>query len=299
MGEREPSARLGVIGGSGLYDLPDLQVIEHVDVNTPFGRPSDQIIVGTLHGQEIVFLPRHGRGHRVSPSDLPYQANIYAMKALGVTHLLSVSAVGSLREDLPPLSLLVPDQIIDRTVTRPRTFFGKGLVAHVGIADPYCPVFRRSIVAATHATDRPATPEGTYICIEGPQFSTRAESNLFRSWGASIIGMTAMPEARLAREAELCYAALALVTDFDVWHDEFESVTVDMVVANLHKNVVSAQATIAALAKASLPARTCSCANALGPALSTARDSIPADIRDHLGIIVDRYLGPAPADDAG
>lgn len=299
MVEREPSAKLGVIGGSGLYDLPDLQVIEQVDIDTPFGRPSDEIIVGSLHGQEIVFLPRHGRGHRVSPSDLPYQANIYAMKALGVTHLLSVSAVGSLREDLPPLSLLVPDQIIDRTVIRPRTFFGSGLVAHVGIADPYCPVFRQSIVDATKTTDRPAAPAGTYICIEGPQFSTRAESNLFRSWGASIIGMTAMPEARLAREAELCYAALALVTDYDVWHDEFESVTVDMVVANLHKNVVSAQATIAALAKASLPTRTCACGDALGPALSTARDAIPTDIRDHLGIIVDRYLGPAPAGDAG
>ncbi len=298
MVDRQPSATLGVIGGSGLYDLPDLQVLDLVDVDTPFGRPSDQIIVGTLHGQEIAFLPRHGRGHRVSPTDLPYQANIYAMKALGVSHLLSVSAVGSLREDLPPLSLLVPDQIIDRTVARPRTYFGRGLVAHVGIADPYCPVFRRSIVEATQATDRPAVPDGTYICIEGPQFSTRAESMLFRSWGASVIGMTAMPEARLAREAELCYAALALVTDYDVWHDEFESVTVDMVVANLHQNVEAAQATIAALAKSSLPERTCACGNALGPALSTARDAIPADIRDHLGIIVDRYLSPTPTGDA-
>ncbi len=291
----QASSKLGIIGGSGLYDLPSLEVIDRVDIETPFGRPSDQVVIGRVHGQEVVFLPRHGRGHRVSPSDLPYQANIYAFKALGVTHLFSVSAVGSLREDLPPLTLVVPDQIIDRTVIRPRTFFGHGLVAHVGIAEPFCPVFRASIAAAARGAGRDPVEGGTYVCIEGPQFSTKAESELFRSWGASVIGMTAMPEARLAREAEICYAALALVTDFDVWHADFESVTVDLVVANLHKNVAAAQATLASLAQSSLPERTCGCGEALGPALSTARESIPADIRDHLGIIADRYLPGTPA----
>lgn len=282
--------KLGIIGGSGLYDLPDLEVIERISVETPFGRPSDDLVIGRLHRQEVVFLPRHGRGHRVSPSDLPYQANIYAFKAMGVTHLFSVSAVGSLREEFPPLTLVVPDQLIDRTMARPRTFFGHGLVAHVGIAEPFCPVFRRSIAAAAIAAGHSPVVGGTYVCIEGPQFSTRAESELYRTWGASVIGMTAMPEARLAREAEICYAALALVTDYDVWHSDFESVTVDLVVANLHKNVVAAQTTLSALARTPLPTRTCGCGDALGPALSTDPEAIPADIRDHLGIIADRYL---------
>jgi len=285
--------KLGIIGGSGLYDLPDLDVIDEVNLETPYGRPIDRLVVGRLHGLDVVFLPRHGRGHRVSPSDLPYQANIYAFKELGVSHLFSVSAVGSLREELPPLTLVVPDQIIDRTVSRPRTFFGHGLVAHVGIAEPFCPVFRQTIHAAALGAGHDAVDGGTYVCIEGPQFSTKAESELYRTWGASVIGMTAMPEARLAREAEICYAALALVTDYDVWHADFESVTVDLVVANLLKNAVAAQATLSTLAKSPLPERTCACGDALGPALSTARDAIPADIRDHLGIIADRYLTPA------
>ena len=286
------SGKLGIIGGSGLYDLNDLDVTDEVELTTPFGRPSDRLVLGRLHGLDVVFLPRHGRGHRVSPSDLPYQANIYAFKELGVSHLFSVSAVGSLKEELPPLTLVVPDQIIDRTVIRPRSFFGHGLVAHVGIAEPFCPVFRQAIRAAAIGAGHDAVDGGTYVCIEGPQFSTKAESELFRMWGASVIGMTAMPEARLAREAEICYAALALVTDYDVWHADFESVTVDLVVANLLKNVVAAQATLSTLAQSSLPERSCGCGNALGPALSTARDAIPSDIRDHLGIIADRYLTP-------
>jgi 5'-methylthioadenosine phosphorylase len=282
--------KLGIIGGSGLYDLPALEVIEHTSVETPFGSPSDEFVLGRLHGREIVFLPRHGRGHRLLPSELPFQANVYGFKALGVTHLLSVSAVGSLREELPPLTLVVPDQIIDRTVSRPRTFFGHGLVAHVGIAEPFCPVFRRAVLAAAASTERGVVDGGTYLCIEGPQFSTKAESKLYRTWGASIIGMTAMPEARLAREAELCYATLALVTDYDVWHDDFDQVTVQLVIANLLANVAAAQQVIDTLSLAALPERTCACAEALKTALITAPEVIPADIRDRLGVIAAEYM---------
>src|SRR5215216_1223725 len=235
--ERELELKLGIIGGSGLYNLPNLDVVDTIDVGTPFGTPSDHLTLGKLANTEIVFLPRHGAGHRHTPTELPYRANIYALKELGVTHVLSVSAVGSLQEHLAPLSIVLPDQIIDRTILRPRTFFENGIVAHVGIAEPYCPVLRARLLTCGQAIKQPMHDGGCYVCIEGPQFSTKAESNLYRSWGAAVIGMTAMPEARLAREAELCYATLAMVTDFDVWHDLAGEVTVDMVVANHGANL--------------------------------------------------------------
>lgn len=285
--------KLGIIGGSGLYDLPDLEVIEQPTVDTPFGAPSDRLVVGHLAGQEVVFLSRHGRGHRLTPSELPYRANIYALKSLGVTHLLSVSAVGSLREELAPLALVVPDQVIDRTLTRPRTFFGDGAVAHVGIADPYCPEFSAALARAAGGTGRTTFGGGTYVCIEGPQFSTRTESELHRSWGASVIGMTAMPEARLAREAELCYACLALVTDYDVWHETEADVSVELVLANLQANVVAAREVVRGLAASGLPRRACGCQDALAGAIATDPAAIPAATRRRLGVIADRYLPPA------
>ena len=286
-------AKLGIIGGSGLYHLPDLEILDERTADTPYGRPSDNLLIGRLGRQEIVFLPRHGRGHRLSPSELPYQANIYALKSLGVTHLLSVSAVGSLREAIPPLTLVLPDQVIDRTLVRPRSFFGDGVVAHVGIADPFCDSLRAALGAAAERANRTVVDAGALVVIEGPQFSTRAESQLFRTWGASIIGMTAMPEARLAREAELCYACLALVTDYDVWHASEADVTVEMVMANLNANVAAAREVVRALAAADLPSRACGCADALAGAIATEPAAVSAAARQRLGVIADRYLPPA------
>ncbi|HKG24542.1 MAG TPA: S-methyl-5'-thioadenosine phosphorylase [Thermomicrobiales bacterium] len=289
------NGKLGIIGGSGLYDLPELQVIDHLAVETPFGSPSDRLIVGRLGQTEVVFLPRHGAGHRLTPTELPYRANVSALKQLGVTHLLTVSAVGSLKEELPPLTIVLPDQIIDRTVDRPRTFFGDGAVAHVGLADPYCPVLTGSVAAAARSGGVPVVEGGTYVCIEGPQFSTRAESTLYRSWGASVIGMTAMPEARLAREAELCYATVALVTDYDVWHETESAVNVELVIANLRASTAAARDIIRALAVRGLPARDCPCPDALRNAISTAPEAISPATRRRLGVIAERYLGTPEA----
>ena len=285
--------KLGIIGGSGLYNLPGLDVTAREIVPTPFGMPSDAITIGRLGVNDLIFLPRHGSGHRHNPSDLPYRANIYALKQLGVTHLLSVNAVGSLDEALPPLTLVIPDQIIDRTVSRERTFFDQGIVAHVGIADPFCAEFSQVLSNAAIEAGHPAVSGGTYICIEGPQFSTKAESNLFRSWGASIIGMTAMPEARLAREAELCYASLSMVTDFDVWHEEEEPVTVEVVRKRLSANSEAAKAIITALASRELTAPTCSCGSALATTIVTDPASVTGEQRARLAAIAGRYLeGP-------
>jgi 5'-methylthioadenosine phosphorylase len=283
---------LGVIGGSGLYDFPGLEIVERVEVVTPFGLPSDRLTIGRLGATTIVFLPRHGEGHRLTPTELPYQANIYALKQLGVTHLVTVSAVGSLKESLPPLTIVIPDQIIDRTVARPRSFFGNGIVAHVGIADPFCPRLTTALLDAASNGGIPVVHGGTYVCIEGPQFSTRAESNLYRSWDASVIGMTAMPEARLAREAEMCYATIAMVTDYDVWHETESAVTVEMVIANLHRNTAMARDMIRALAQAGLPERICQCGDALQNAIVTSPDAITPEIRRRLGVIGARYLAP-------
>ena len=283
--------KLGVIGGSGLYNLPELEIIDRRIVETPFGTPSDALTIGRLQERDIVFLPRHGGGHVHTPSELPYRANIYALKALGVTHLLTVSAVGSLKEELPPLTIVIPDQIIDRTMIRPRSFFGDGVVAHVGLAEPFCSVFSDTVTAAANGAGISVVQGGCYVCIEGPQFSTRAESNLYRSWGASVIGMTSMPEARLAREAELCYATIAMVTDYDVWHDTEEAVTVDMVIANLMKNAESARALVKSIADLGLPDRRCSCSSALENGIITDREAITPEIRTRLGVIANRYLG--------
>ncbi len=278
-----PETMLGVIGGSGLYHLPDLATVSTQEVRTPFGAPSAPLVTGELNGLPITFLSRHGRGHRLNPTELPYRANIWAMRQVGVTHLLSLSAVGSLQEALPPRTAVIPDQVIDRTVSRPRTFFEGGVVAHVGLADPYCPVLRRSVLAASGGHDG-----GTYICIEGPQFSTRAESNLYRSWGGSVIGMTAMPEVRLAREAGLCYATVAMVTDYDVWHDTEADVTVEMVLEVLHDNIETSQAIVRALARSGLPSRTeCGCASALAAAVVTTSDAIADEARQRLGLLLD------------
>jgi 5'-methylthioadenosine phosphorylase len=287
------TTKLGVIGGSGLYHLPELEIRERRRVPTPYGDPSDQITIGALNGVEAAFLPRHGASHGHTPTELPYQANIYALKSIGVTHLLTVSAVGSLNARLPPLTVVLPDQIIDRTTLRPRTFFGDGAVAHVGLAHPYCDVFRNAIRNAAVGAGVQVADGGTYLCIEGPQFSTKAESNLYRQWGADIIGMTAMPEARLAREAELCYATLAMVTDFDVWHESEEHVTVELVTANLQKNADVARQLVRAIAAAGLPNRSCPCQSALENAIVTPPERIPAGTRQRLGLIVDRYLPTA------
>ncbi len=284
------AATIGLIGGSGFYNMPGLTDVEEVVVETPFGPPSDAILLGTLSGRQVAFLPRHGRGHRISPTDLPVQANIWALKSLGVERLLSVSAVGSMREEIAPSGLVVPDQLIDRTVVRPRTFFGAGLVGHVAFADPYCPQLRGALVAAAHAADAPVHDGGTYIVIEGPQFSTRAESLLYRSWGVAVIGMTALPEARLAREAEMCYANLALVTDYDCWHSEEADVTADLVVRNLQRSVIRAQATVAGLINSLIAQNDagCDCGRALDSALMTDPAAIPAALQERLAPILRR-----------
>ena len=283
---------LGIIGGSGLYDLPDLTGRTEHTITTPFGEPSDTVVTGQIGGLPVVFISRHGRGHRLSPTTLPYRANIYAFKQFGVSHLLSVSAVGSLREEIAPRSLCVPDQVIDRTVQRDRTFFDQGIVAHVGIAEPFEQNFCQAVVHAAGGVVPQVHDGGTYVCIEGPQFSTRAESMLYRSWGASVIGMTAMPEVRLAREAEIAYATLAMITDYDVWHDTEAEVSVAVVEANLRANIESAKATISRIVANGLPVPTEPVSGALGGALNTARDAMRAEDVERLGVIAARYLGP-------
>ncbi len=265
---------LGIIGGSGLYDLPGLTDVKEMVIDTPFGLPSSPVMTGTLGGTTLAFVARHGRGHTLTPGEVPYQANILALRSLGATHVFSVSAVGSLKEELPPRTAVVPDQIIDRTDGRKRSFFSDGVVAHVGLADPFCNAFRQDVHRhAAEVTDRTALG-GTYLCIEGPQFSTRAESHLYRSWGAAIIGMTAMPEARLAREAGLCYATLAMVTDYDVWREGDDDVTVEMVQRVLGENVATGQEVVRRLASAGLPECGSDCRNALDGAIITSPDHL-------------------------
>jgi 5'-methylthioadenosine phosphorylase len=282
---------LGVIGGSGVYDIPELRLSPSVLVDTPFGRPSGPIARGQVGETELLFLARHGRGHVFSPTTVPYRANIYALKELGATHVLSLSAVGSLREELPPRTRVVPDQIIDRTVHRDQSFFEQGVVAHVGIADPFCRQLQHALEKAAAEAGRPVRSGGSYVCIEGPQFSTRAESNLYRSWGATVIGMTAMPEARLAREAELCYAMLALVTDYDVWHDTEADVSIEVVSANLQANREAASLILTILAQRGLPERTCRCEFALDHAIMTDPDQITPEALDRVRLLIGNRLG--------
>ncbi len=282
-------ATLGFIGGSGLYDIEGLADRQEVRVPTPFGVPSDSIVTGNLDGVRVAFLPRHGRGHRITPTEIPVRANIYALKSLGVERILSISAVGSLKEELRPLDLVIPNQIIDRTKARASTFFGDGLVAHVGFADPFCPELRRDSLDAARGLTT-FHDGGVYIVIEGPQFSTRAESALYRSWGADVIGMTALPEAKLAREAEICYATLAFVTDYDVWREAEADVSADMVMANLTNNVETARRIIRNVTARVSAERECGCGKALETAIITSRDMIPRETRERLRLLVDKYL---------
>ncbi len=286
MGEAE----IAFIGGSGLYDLDGLTDAEQVTIDTPFGPPSDTVTIGTLQGRRVAFLSRHGKGHRHLPGEIPFRANIYALKLLGVERIISISAVGSLQEGIAPLDMVVPDQIIDRTRGRVSTFFGDGVAAHVGFAEPFCPELRQDLVATVNSRSVTVHDGGVYVVMEGPQFSTRAESNLYRSWGASIIGMTALPEAKLAREAEICYATLALVTDYDVWHRTEAEVSVDLVIANLMKNVETTQSLLPDLAARIPASRACVCQSALERAIITSHDLIPDDAKSRLSAIIGRYL---------
>lgn len=284
------SVKIGVIGGSGLYEITGMTNIEEVRPSTPFGEPSDAIIVGELDGRSIAFLPRHGRGHTISPTEIPSRANIYALKALGVEWIISVSAVGSLKEGIHPLDLVVPDQIIDRTKSRVNSFFDGGLVAHVSFAEPFCPTLSNILYHAALDVGANVHQEGTYIAMEGPLFSTKAESNLYRSWGASIIGMTALPETKLAREAEICYATLACITDYDTWHETEESVTIDMALANLLLNADTAKKIIGLVAARIPEKRECDCAEALQNAIITAPDKIPVRIKEDLELLIGKYI---------
>jgi 5'-methylthioadenosine phosphorylase len=283
-------AEIGIIGGSGLYSMPGFEAREEAAIETPFGRPSDNYVLGALAGRQVAFLARHGRGHRVSPSELNFRANIYGMKSLGVGRIISLSAVGSLKEEHRPLDFVIPDQFFDRTRGRASTFFGEGLVAHISFADPVCPELREVVAGACRAAGVNAKTGGTYLCMEGPAFSSRAESNVYRSWGMDVIGMTNLQEAKLAREAEICYVTVAMVTDYDCWHPHHDAVTVDEIIANLTKNAESA-CKVVAEAVARMPAgRACQCGSALSHAIITDRKLVPEATRKKLGILIDKYF---------
>jgi 5'-methylthioadenosine phosphorylase len=285
-------ADIGIIGGSGLYAMEGFADVREVAVETPFGSPSDTLMVGTLEGRRVAFLPRHGRGHRLLPSELNFQANIFAMKLLGVERILSVSAVGSLKEAYAPLHMLIPDQLVDRTTQRKSTFFGRGLVAHVGFAHPFCGPLSRVLGESCREAGAVHHQGGTYVCIEGPHFSTLAESELYRSWGMDVVGMTNLQEAKLAREAEICYATLAMVTDYDCWHPEHDSVTVEQVMAVLGANTAMAQSVLKnAVSRIGTGPRECPCASALKNALMTAPSLVPDAVKRELAPIVGKYLG--------
>lgn len=285
-------ADFGVIGGSGFYEMPGLTDAHAHDLDTPYGTPSSAVTVGSLHGRRVAFIARHGEGHRILPEELPSRANVYALKMLGVTRILAVSAVGSLREEIHPLDAVTPDQVIDRTSGRASTFFGKGAVAHVGFADPFCPSAAGALADAAEAAGVAVHRGGTLVVINGPAFSSRAESHLYRTWGADIVGMTALPEAKLAREAECCYASLCFVTDYDVWREGEADVSADLVVQNLNANVARAREAVAgAIAALDGRPRVCGCGDALATALMTSRERVPAATRERLGVIVQRYWG--------
>jgi 5'-methylthioadenosine phosphorylase len=281
---------IGIIGGSGLYDMAELTDREERTVKTPFGDPSGPYVVGTLRGQRVAFLARHGAGHRLSPSELNYRANIFGMKLLGVEYILSASAVGSLQERYAPQHLVIPDQFFDRTKARVSTFFGNGLVAHVAFAHPVCGLLGTVAYDSCTAVGATVHQGGTYVCMEGPQFSTLAESKLYRAWGMDVIGMTNLQEAKLAREAEICYATIALVTDYDCWHPDHDSVTVDMIVQNLVANAKTAQEVIADAVSRLPYERTCECARALEHAIITRPEAVPAKVKQDLAPIISRYM---------
>lgn len=286
----DPDIRIGILGGSGLYEMEALAHSRDVSLDTPFGAPSGPYRVGRLDGIRVAFLPRHGHGHRISPSELNFQANIYGFKKLGVEHIISVTAVGSLKEHIHPRDIVVPDQFYDSTKQRLSTFFGDGLVAHIAFADPVCPVLSGLVYQSALEAGAAVHRGGTLVCIEGPAFSTRAESNVYRQWGMDIVGMTSLQEAKLAREAEICYAALALVTDFDSWHAEESAVTVAAVVQNLKKNLSTAKKIVQAVVPKISTRRTCVCATALKNAIMTDPAAIPPETRAKLALLVDKYL---------
>lgn len=284
---------IGVIGGSGIYQIEGLEEVRELEVRTPFGRTSDAIIIGVLGNHRVAFLPRHGRGHRISPTELPVRANIYALKSIGVERIISVSAVGSLREDFAPLDIVIPDQLLNRTYARPSTFFGDGLVVHISFADPFCPELSDVLYEAAQKAEARVHKGGSIVVIEGPQFSTKAESHTYRQWKQDLVGMTALPEAKLAREAEICYATIAMVTDYDVWHPSHDSVTADLVVQNLLKNAEMGKRIVRyALDHIPFPREHCPCPNALRDAIITSHDRIPPTIRKSRALLLDKYLPP-------
>ncbi len=285
-----PQAKIAVIGGSGLYDIEGMKDVEEVDINTPFGRPSDKIVVGKLEGVGVAFLPRHGRGHRLLPTEVPYRANIYALKSLGVERLIGINSVGSLKEEFQPNDLLIPDQLIDRTRGRTSTFFGEGIVAHVPFGEPFCPSLSQLVYQAAKDAGATAHRGGTYVVMEGPAFSTKAESLLYRSWGADVIGMTALPEAKLAREAEICYAIIACVTDYDCWRRGHDAVTAEMIISRLRQNIEAAKRIIKLVVPKVPRKRDCDCATALSTALVTAPDVMPEAQKKKLDLLIGRYL---------
>ena len=287
-------AKVGVIGGSGLYYMEGMTEVQEIEVETPFGKPSDVIMVGKVEGVPMAFLPRHGRGHRISPTDLPVRANIWALKSLGVEWVISVSAVGSLREHIAPRDLVIPDQLFDRTKSRVNSFFEDGIVVHCTFAEPFCSTLSTLLLeAASELGDVKVHAGGTYVCMEGPLFSTKAESRAYRNWGMDLIGMTALPEAKLAREAELCYATIACVTDYDCWHESEESVTVEMVINNLNANVTNTQRILRAIAQkipADRSANPCECPSALSMAILTNPGAIPAEAKERYELLIGKYI---------
>jgi 5'-methylthioadenosine phosphorylase len=283
-------AEIGIIGGSGLYSMPGFTAQEEANIDTPFGRPSDNYVLGELAGRKVAFLARHGRGHRISPSELNFRANIYGMKSLGVQRIISLSAVGSLKEEHRPQDFVLPDQFFDRTRGRVSTFFGEGLVAHISFADPICPELAKVVGDACRAAGVNVHEGGTYLCMEGPAFSTKAESNVYRSWGMDVIGMTNLQEAKLAREAEICYVTVAMVTDYDCWHPDHDAVTVSDIIANLVKNASNACAVVAEAVAEMPAARACKCGSALAHAILTDRATVPETTRQKLGILIEKYF---------
>jgi 5'-methylthioadenosine phosphorylase len=284
-------AKVGIIGGSGLYKMAGMTEMEEVKISTPFGEPSDVVILGNLEGVNVAFLSRHGEGHRISPSELPAKANIYALKSLGVERIISVSAVGSLREEIEPLDVVIPDQLIDRTRGRGSTFFTDGIVGHVSLAEPFCPVLSQALFEASAKAGAKVHKGGIYLVMEGPQLSTKAESELYRSWGAAVIGMTVLPEAKLAREAEICYATLAFVTDYDCWHPTYDLVTAEMILTNLQREIDTVRRILKLLLPSIPQKRDCACPNALKCAIATETKYIPEGKRKELGLLIGKYLG--------
>ncbi|MBI5192625.1 MAG: S-methyl-5'-thioadenosine phosphorylase [Nitrospirae bacterium] len=284
-----PDIEIGVIGGSGLYKMEGLEHVEEIAVDTPFGKPSDKYIVGDLMGKRVAFLPRHGRGHKIQPTDLNFMANIYGMKKLGVKRIISVSAVGSMKEDLHPKDIVIPDQFYDNTKHRVSTFFGDGIVAHVSVADPVCPDLAAVLYKAAVGVGAKVHKGGVYLCIEGPQFSTRGESLIYRKWGVDVIGMTNVTEAKLAREAEICYSTIALVTDYDCWHQEEADVTTDAIIEILNQNVETSKKIIKEALNNLSDDRTCVCSHAMSNAILTARESIAPETKERLKEIIGKY----------